>query len=404
MINIASADLGRVLLLDYAVIPYALLLVLAVVGIELLRRAKISESARQAVILTASLSIIAFLDPRSALLITMLATVVYWVVHSGLEYKKTVPLLTAMSVLGLISAKTVFANWSPAPIALMGLSYYVLRLVSVLIEVGRKNPDYMDIKALPFFTYVFFIPIFFAGPVQRYADFRTEPVADEALPWLYTRIAVLILLKISVLDFLLLQAVILPIRTELVPAVASWPFLERMALFFGHGFISIVYHYFDFVIYTEIAKATGRLLGYHVIDNFNYPLLVTNIAEFWRRWHMSMSHWARDYVFVPVMMRSRRIWLGSYVTMMMIGLWHTVNLNWFVWALAHGSALVFYDRLRRSSFYKIANSTPATARALGMAGWIATLSFISAVNNLVAFPLNYAAAWRFARQALLGLP
>ena len=394
----------KALLEDYAVVPYAALIAAALVALEAFRRAPLSENTRMAILLAISVITIAWLDRRSAYLMTLLTCIVYLIEKSKIDYKKYVPLLTALSVFGLISTKAMLANWTPSPLIVLGLSYYVLRLISVVIEVGRKNPDYAEIKALPFFTYIFFLPIFFAGPVQRYADFRRVDVDEKFAPWLYTRMALLIVLKMAVVDFLLLQAIIMPIRTNLVPVVLSWTVPARLGLFVGHGFISIVYHYLDFVLYTELAKTFGRLLGYHVIDNFNYPLLATSIADFWRRWHMSLSNWARDYVFMPVMVRSRRIWLGSYVTMLMIGLWHSFNLNWFIWAIAHGTALVSYDRLRRSSFYRNMNSSPRSARVLSITGWLLTLCFIGSVNNLIAFPLDYSLAWKFARQALLGLP
>jgi alginate O-acetyltransferase complex protein AlgI len=394
----------RILFEDYAVLPYFVFLFATIFGIEWLRRANLTQEARQKILIAASLCLIAYLDWHSALLMCVLSGAVYHFSQNRFDFTKHLPLVTAASLLALIATKAVFTNWSPKPIVVLGLSYYVLRLISVVIEIGRKNPDYADIKPLPFFTYVFFIPIFFAGPVQKFADFRRVDADEKDVPWLYTRLALLVLLKMAVIDFLLLQAVIIPVRTDLVPAVLNWPAWARYGLFLGHGFVSIVYHYFDFVIYTELAKTVGRLLGYHVIDNFNYPLLVTNIAEFWRRWHMSMSNFARDYVFMPVMIRSRRIWLGSCATMLTIGMWHAANLNWLIWSLAHGGALVFYDNLRRTSFYKACISGTKSAKALAIAGRVATLSFIGAVNNLVAFPQNYGLAWKFTRQALFGIP
>ncbi len=404
--GLATSGWMRTLLDDFAIVQYMPLLFAVIFGIELLRRSKINEVARQGILLAVCAALIAWLDWRSALLMFVLTSAVY--AFSGyrdrLDISKQVLLFTAASVVTLIAAKTVFANWSPQPIVIVGLSYYVLRLISVVIEIGRKNPDYADIRILPFFTYIYFVPIFFAGPVQKYADFRSVQVEPQSVPQLYAKLALIVLAKMALVDYVLLQGIIMPIRTDLVPAVASFSVGPRLGLFAGHGFISIVYHYLDFVVYTEIAKGLGRLLGYHVIDNFNYPLLATNIADFWRRWHMSLSNWSRDYVFTPIMIRSRRVWLGSVATMLMIGLWHAVNINWLLWALAHGGALVFYDSLRRSALFKKLKSAPKSSKALGIAGWASVLLFIGTVNNLVAFPHNYPLAWTFTKQALLGVP
>ncbi|MBI1385034.1 MAG: hypothetical protein GC150_09005 [Rhizobiales bacterium] len=396
-------DLARRMTEDFGVVPYMVALFAVLAAIELFRRAPLAVAAKQLILIAASAGLIGYLDWRSLLIMTILATATYIASRLDLEFRKYIITVTAIGILGLILVKNVLASWQPQPIVLMGLSYYVFRLLSVVIEIGRKNPDYLHLKALPFFSYVYFFPIFFAGPVQKYADFRPVEVPDGLAMRTYGLMALIILIKLSLVDYLLLQAVIAPMRTDLVPVVLQWPAPERIGFFFTHGVVSFAYHYLDFMIYTEIAKGVGRLLGYHVVDNFNYPYLATSIADFWRRWHMSLTGFTRDYVFMPVMVRSRRVWLAMMLTMLVIGLWHTSNLNWLAWALLHGGALVAYDHFRRSRVHGAMTASAWRQRVTRVLGWATVILFVGGVNNLITFAPKYDVAWTFLRQALFGI-
>jgi alginate O-acetyltransferase complex protein AlgI len=102
--------------------------------------------------------------------------------------------------------------------------------------------------------------------------------------------------------------------------------------------------YFDFSGYTDMAIGIGRMMGLRFIENFNFPYISKSIGEFWRRWHISLSSWFRDFVFYPLE-RRRLNRLGQAINILIVflltGLWHGFALNFVVWGLLHGAALVF---------------------------------------------------------------
>src|SRR6185503_19985910 len=110
--------------------------------------------------------------------------------------------------------------------------------------------------------------------------------------------------------------------------------------------------YFDFSGYSDIAIGSARLFGYKVPENFDYPYLQTNIARFWRSWHMSLTSWITDYVYIPLGGNARgeaRAYVNRLVSMTMCGLGHGAAFHFAVWGLYHGLALNayrFYERLR----------------------------------------------------------
>jgi alginate O-acetyltransferase complex protein AlgI len=97
--------------------------------------------------------------------------------------------------------------------------------------------------------------------------------------------------------------------------------------------------YFDFAGYTSISIGVGLLFGIRLMENFNFPLLRPTLAEFWRNWHISLSSWARDYVYFPVLMKYRTPSLALICTMLVIGMWHSIQPGWVLWGLHHGVGL-----------------------------------------------------------------
>ena len=113
----------------------------------------------------------------------------------------------------------------------------------------------------------------------------------------------------------------------------------------------MIWGYSDLAIYSALAVLSGKLLGYKVIYNFNKPFLATNIADYWQRWHITLSSWARDYVFFPVLISSKNRTIALVLTMLTIGLWHSLNLNWFIFALSHSFGIYLYLLIKDKGFF-----------------------------------------------------
>jgi D-alanyl-lipoteichoic acid acyltransferase DltB (MBOAT superfamily) len=140
--------------------------------------------------------------------------------------------------------------------------------------------------------------------------------------------------------------------------------------------------YCDFSAYTDIAIGIANLLGYEFPQNFNYPYRATSVQDFWRRWHMSLSSWLRDYLYIPLggsKDGTAATYRNIMITMGLGGLWHGASWNFLIWGILHGSALVVERMLGWAGSTKILEPTPLR-RALGWLGtalgWFLTFQFV----------------------------
>lgn len=119
--------------------------------------------------------------------------------------------------------------------------------------------------------------------------------------------------------------------------------------------------YFDFSGYSDMAIGLGRIFGFHFLENFNYPYISQSLREFWRRWHISLSNWFRDYVYIPLGGNRKslaRTYTNMVVVFFLCGLWHGASWTFVIWGLFHGSFLV----LERLGLSNLMNRLPAIAR------------------------------------------
>ena len=122
--------------------------------------------------------------------------------------------------------------------------------------------------------------------------------------------------------------------------------------------------YFQFSGYSDIAIGFALLLGYRVIENFNWPYLQPNISRFWQSWHISLSRWCRDYVYAVVLSSSRSPALAALSTMLVIGLWHAISLNYFFWGLYHAFGIIAWQRFQKLKGGSRLSTQCATAAAV----------------------------------------
>jgi D-alanyl-lipoteichoic acid acyltransferase DltB (MBOAT superfamily) len=271
----------------------------------------------------------------------------------------------------------------------IGLSFYTFKSLSYLIEVNRgdqKAERHIGLLAL----YVMFYPQLIAGPIERpqhllpqfREDHRFEPAqaADglRRMAWGYFK-------KLVIADRLAL--LVNPIFSD--PRSYPGPLLLLAAVAFTYQI------YCDFSGYSDIALGAARVLGFRLVENFNRPYAARSLAEFWQRWHISLSSWLRDYTFFPVrrslLRRETQLpdWLNQFlptmVTMLASGLWHGANWTFILWGALHGLYLALE--------LWTANLRETVALRLGLArlAWLR-----HACQTLVTFTL-VALAWTFFR-------
>ncbi len=229
----------------------------------------------------------------------------------------------------------------------VGISFYTFQTMAYTIDIyrGEIKPE----PSLPRFAlYVSFFPQLVAGPVER----APHLLPQFSRPFRLSRQMVtegifLILLgfvkKVVIADRLariIEPCYVLPWDGSAVDGAQA---AAAMLLFTCQIYV-------DFSSYSDIAIGIGLLLGYHIRPNFNLPFVVPSIPERWRRWHISMSHWFRDYIFIPLGGSRRgvvRTQVNIMAVMFLSGLWHGASNNFVIWGLLNGSTMVGHKLLRR---------------------------------------------------------
>ena len=217
----------------------------------------------------------------------------------------------------------------------IGISFYTFQCLSYTIDVYRGNAAVQK-NPISFGAYVSLFPQLIAGPIVRYVDVARE-LDDRTHSWEMIgqglrRFLVGLAKKILIANQL-------GELTNLFRASG-----EKSVLFYWIYAIAFSLHiYFDFSGYSDMAIGLGKIFGFHFIENFNYPYLSRSIAEFWRRWHMSLGSWFRDYVYIPLGGNrvSKARWVSNIlVVWMLTGLWHGAAWNFVLWGLLYAVFLL----------------------------------------------------------------
>ena len=228
----------------------------------------------------------------------------------------------------------------------LGISFYSFEFIHYLIEVYRGNIRDSDWRT--FWAFVFFFPTRASGPIKRYPDFAKQVEDLRFKPeHLFYGIGLIVLgfvQKIIIADSLVSATQVLVNPSSLHGAFDA----------LGRLYFYSIRIYGDFMGLTNIAMGSGLLFGILVPRNFNYPYLRPNIALFWNNWHMSLSNWVRDYLYIPFGGSRKgpvRTALNLLMAMLIVGLWHGSTLNFAVWGLYHGVGLMVH-RIWRGIFGK----------------------------------------------------
>ena len=226
------------------------------------------------------------------------------------------------------------APFIPLPI---GISFFTFQAVSYLVDVYRREVPPATSYA-EFATYHSLFPQLVAGPIVRYREIKEE-MFKRRLDWQT--------LAEGGYRFCLGLGKKMVIADNLGVIVDATFALKAGELDPLHAWLGIFCYslqiYFDFSGYSDMAIGLGRLLGFHFPENFRQPYLSENITEFWRRWHMTLSRWFRDYLYIPLGGNRHgqiRTFLNLWIVFFLCGLWHGAGLTFIVWGLYHGLLLI----------------------------------------------------------------
>ncbi len=274
------------------------------------------------------------------------------------------------------------AGWIEKAAIPLGLSYYTFKQLHFLLESHRGN--FSDATLGSYLAYLLYFPMFIAGPIERYRPFKNQITDPQAatLPdfsLAFERICSGLIKKLLISDIILAPFIPDDLTSDELMAM-EWHQLVLISL------IKFLRIYMDFSGYTDMAIGVSLLFGIRLMENFNHPLRRSNLAEFWRAWHISLSGWARDYIYFPVLGRWRTPSLALVLTMLTIGAWHSLSPGWLLWGLHHGiglAVLAYYHRKTRK--YK-AWRTVMQSRAWGYLGIVTVWLYVSIGHALTFFP------------------
>lgn len=265
----------------------------------------------------------------------------------------------------------------------LGLSFYCFQSMTYTIDLYRRDGKPVR-SLLAHMASVTFFPTTLSGPITRVLALAPQmektgrALSTEDGGRAFWRIGVGLMKKFLIADYL---------AENLVNRVFDTPGLYTGAEALIAVYAYAVQLYYDFSGYTDIAVGSALLLGLKLPENFNRPYLALNISEFWRRWHISLSNWLRDYLYFSLPgLRSKRKWptyFNLFVTMLLGGLWHGANWTFVVWGAMHGAALAVHHGFRAAR----GNPEPG--------GWASRLGARLLTAHFVIF------AWIFFRASSL---
>jgi alginate O-acetyltransferase complex protein AlgI len=220
----------------------------------------------------------------------------------------------------------------------IGISFYTFHNISYIVDVYRGERPALR-EPVAYATYISMFPQLIAGPIVRYREIadqlpqqRTHRLDDIAAG--FPRFALGLCKKVIIADSL----------SPLVDACFSTPGDEMTFAIAWLGALTYTLQlYFDFSGYSDMAIGLGRMLGFRLPENFARPYSSVTITEFWRRWHMSLSRWFRDYVYIPLggnRHGTARTYRNLCIVFVLTGFWHGANWTFLVWGIYHGALLI----------------------------------------------------------------
>lgn len=219
----------------------------------------------------------------------------------------------------------------------IGISFFTFMGMSYLVDIYRRQLR-AETNLNTFALYITLFPHLIAGPIVRYSD-----IAKELVERFVSRAEFAAGVRRFIIGF---GKKMLIANTVAFPAdsIFNAPTEQLTA---GLAWLGLVCYtlqiYFDFSGYSDMAIGLAKMFGFHFPENFDYPYIADSITNFWRRWHISLSTWFRDYLFFPLGVRGPRwrVYLNLLIVFFLCGLWHGASWNFVVWGLFHGAFLVF---------------------------------------------------------------
>lgn len=227
----------------------------------------------------------------------------------------------------------------------LGISFYTFKNASYLIDVykNRVNPEKNFIN---YFTYIAMFPSLIQGPIVRYKDIdlKDKKISFDNFAMGVERFIIGLSKKVILADTL----------AKLVTSLTNME-VQTVVSLWVKATSDIVKLYLDFSGYTDMAIGLGLMIGIKIMENFDYPLSTYSVTSFWRKWHISLSSWFKDYIYIPLGGNRKgkfRKYFNIFVVWFLTGLWHGASWNFILWGLYFGTILVIEKRFFLKFFEK----------------------------------------------------
>ena len=271
------------------------------------------------------------------------------------------------AVLSVFGDKNIIWTKLVLPI---GISFYTFETITYVVDVYRRIHKPLD-NFWDYQLYIILFPKLIAGPIIRYHDLahqiidrRSNENIDNRLSGLF-RFVIGLSKKVLIANVLGKEAdAIFAMNTIDLSSSTAWI-----------GILAYTFQiYFDFSGYSDMAIGIGRMIGFDFLENFNNPYISRNITEFWRRWHISLGRWMKDYLYIPLggnKVKNYRLYFNLWFVFIISGFWHGASWNFIIWGAYHGVFLIF-DRLFLIKVYKTIGKSPSIAITffITVIGWV----------------------------------
>ncbi|MHC4461293.1 MAG: MBOAT family O-acyltransferase [Planctomycetota bacterium] len=271
-------------------------------------------------------------------------------------------LLSSLSIPYVVPAPGIFLP--------VGLSFYIFQSMSYTIDYYRGNIE-REKSFIRYATFVSLFPRLLAGPIERAKNLlpqlhKTPRVSMQDIADGLSLFVVGFFKKVALADYLALYVN----NVYAAPEQSQSPALLLATFLFAWQI------YFDFSGYTDMARGIARMMGLRLMLNFNNPYLATSLGDFWSRWHISLSSWFKDYVYIPLGGNRRgkfNTYRNIFLTMVISGLWHAGLFDspawtFIIWAVVHALGYCLMRELERTSFYR--DKVPKLAKQLFVFGFV----------------------------------
>lgn len=281
----------------------------------------------------------------------------------------------------------------------IGISFFTFQGMSYIIDVYRK-PDTFNKNVFSIALYISLFPQLIAGPIVKYKDvdnqIRSRKETLKDFSYGIERFIIGLSKKVIIADTLAEVILwIIPYSFDVIDTPTAW-----------FGIICYTLQiFFDFSGYSDMAIGLGNMFGFKFMENFNYPYISKSITEFWRRWHISLSTWFKEYLYIPLGgNRTGNTYRNLLIVFFITGLWHGASWNFIAWGLWHGLFLIIERLIRDKEWYKKIPSIIkwAITMLIVIIGWVffsitnltSALNYLAVMfgfvnNSIITFSIDY---------------